>query len=402
MMRYVIVGAGEAGLRAAVALRDAGERHVVLIGGESEDPYERPALSKPSSSEGFRKGIDVDLAGIELRLGTTAVAISRSDQLTSLSDGSNLAYDCLLLATGAVPRRLPCNHIGAALPLRTLEDAQTIYRQTSEGGRAVIIGAGLIGLEMAAELRRRKMDVTVVEAGPRALGRSISDDIAQIVAQRHRSEGVRLLCGRGVDAISHHEVVLDDGLCLPADLIIEAVGVLPRTGLAEAAGLQCQNGVVVDAQLRTSDPAIFAAGDCASVDHAKYGRVRFETWRNAMDQGVFAANAMLGSAQKFDALPWFWSDHYELGIQAVGLHNPQLEFAVREVEGGFLRFELDTDGRLSAASGVAPSNSIAKDIRLAEKLISTGAVCDRNFLSDSSVNLKIALKAAQESSSFIE
>ena len=121
-----------------------------------------------------------------------------------------------------------------------------------------------------------------------------------------------------------------------------------------------------------------------------------------MDQGVFAANAMLGSAQKFDALPWFWSDHYELGIQAVGLHNPQLEFAVREVEGGFLRFELDTDGRLSAASGVAPSNSIAKDIRLAEKLISTGAVCDRNFLSDSSVNLKIALKAAQESSSFIE
>ncbi len=179
------------------------------------------------------------------------------------------------------------------------------------------------------------------------------------------------------------------------DMTVCAIGVTPETALAEAAGLSCANGILVDARLATTDSAIFAAGDCAAVDQPRYGRFRFETWRNACDQGMLAARSMLGQDAVFNALPWFWSDQFDLGLQTVGLHEPSRRAIRRDLpQGGWLRFELDGSGTLVAACGIGPGNAVAKDIRLAEKLIEKGAVVAPEFLADSTANLKSALKDA--------
>jgi 3-phenylpropionate/trans-cinnamate dioxygenase ferredoxin reductase subunit len=259
----------------------------------------------------------------------------------------------------------------------------------------VLIGAGLIGLETAAELTRRGMSVTVLEAGPRALGRALPADVAEVVSDRHREAGVTLRFGVGIGSVDADGVTLTDGSKLTSDLTVCAIGVTPETALAEAAGLSCANGILVDARLATTDPAIFAAGDCAAVDHPRYGRFRFETWRNACDQGTLAARSMLGQDAVFDALPWFWSDQFDLGLQTVGLHEPSRRAIRRDLsQGGWIRFELDGAGTLVAACGIGPGNAVAKDIRLAEKLIEKGAVVAPEFLADSTANLKSALKDA--------
>lgn len=394
MTRHVIIGAGEAGLRAAAALRDANQ-NVTLIGAEDWVPYERPALSKPDATGEVFKPIAVDLAGIDARFGVTVAQIDRSARVVVLADGTQLPYDRLLLATGATPRRLTCYPDGHALTLRTLCDARAILSRTRSGGKAVLIGAGLIGLETAAELTRRGMSVTVLEAGPRALGRALPADVAEVVSDRHREAGVTLRFGVGIGSVDADGVTLTDGSKLTSDLTVCAIGVTPETALAEAAGLSCANGILVDARLATTDPAIFAAGDCAAVDHPRYGRFRFETWRNACDQGTLAARSMLGQDTVFDALPWFWSDQFDLGLQTVGLHEPSRRAIRRDLsQGGWIRFELDGAGALVAACGIGPGNAVAKDIRLAEKLIEKGAVVAPEFLADSTANLKSALKDA--------
>jgi 3-phenylpropionate/trans-cinnamate dioxygenase ferredoxin reductase component len=393
MLRHVIIGAGEAGVRAAAALKLAGAQAVTLIGGEESVPFERPALSKPDVEGRFHKPIAVDLTGVHLRLDDGALSINREDSRVELSNGFTLQYDRLLLATGARARQLSIDREGAALSLRSLADARAIYARAQAGGKVVIIGAGLIGLEMAAELGRRGMAVTVLEAGPRALARAVPPEIAEVISARHRLAGVDIRFGQNLAALEKDGVLLADGVKLPADLIISAVGTEPETRLAEATGLTCANGILVDGRLCTSDLAIFAAGDCAAVDHPLLGRVRFETWRNARDQGSFAAASMLGASVSFSALPWFWSDQHDLGLQAVGLHDPSRPSVRRDLAGGgFLRFELDGAQRLVAAAGVGPGNAVAKDIRLAEKLIEKRAVCDAAFLADPKANLKAALK----------
>lgn len=394
MMRHIIIGAGEAGLRAAATLRDANQ-HVTLIEAEGETPYERPALSKPDATGEVFKPIAIDLAGIDARFGVRVAGIDRSARAVVLGDGTQLPYDRLLLATGATPRRLPCDPDGHALTLRTLSDARAILSRARAGGKAVLIGAGLIGLETAAELTRRRMTVTVLEAGPRALGRVLPADVADVIAERHRAGGVTLRFGVGIASVTVDGATLTDGTTLSSDLIVCAIGVTPETALAEAAGLPCANGILVDARLATTDPAIFAAGDCAAVDHPRYGRFRFETWRNACDQGTLAARSMLGQEAVFDALPWFWSDQFDLGLQMVGLHDPARRAIRRDLkQGGWLRFELDGSGTLVAACGIGPGNAVAKDIRLAEKLIEKGAALAPELLADSAANLKSVLKAA--------
>jgi 3-phenylpropionate/trans-cinnamate dioxygenase ferredoxin reductase subunit len=395
MTRHVIIGAGEAGLRAALALRDAGETDVLLLGAETPPPYERPALSKPDASAGHHKPIAADLAGIDVRLGSAVAAVDRSAARVLLQDGGTIAYDRLLLATGARPRLLPSDPGGVALTLRTLAHAEAIYGRARPGAAAVIVGAGLIGLEMAAELRRRDLAVTVLEAGPRVLGRGVPAEVAAVIAARHAAAGVDIRVDQRIEHVEPGAVHLSDGVSLPADLVVAAVGVVPDVDLAEASGLACGNGIHVDARLRTSDPAIFAAGDCAAVDHPRYGRVRFETWRNACDQGAHAARSMLGAEEPYAALPWFWSDHHDLGLQAVGLHDATRRAVRRNYPGGgFLRFELDDAGRLAAAAGVGPGTTVAKDIRLAEMLIARGAAPDPAALADPDANLKAALRAA--------
>lgn len=394
MMRHIIIGAGEAGLRAAANLRDA-DHYVTLIGAEDGVPYERPALSKPDATGEVFKPVDIDLAGIDARFGVMVSQIDRSARVVMLADGTQLPYDRLLLATGAIPRRLPCDPHGHALTLRTLADARAILSRARSGGKAVLIGAGLIGLETAAELTRRGMSVTVLEAGPRAIGRALPADVADVIADRHREAGVTLRFGVGIESVGADDVTLTDSTTRPSDLTVCAIGVTPETALAEPAGLPCANGILVDARLATTDPDIFAAGDCAAVDHPRYGRFRFETWRNACDQGTLAARSMLEHEAAFDALPWFWSDQFDLGLQMAGLHDTARRAIRRDLpQGGWIRFELGGTGTLVAACGVGPGNAVAKDIRLAEKLIEMGAVVAPEFLADSTSNLKSALKVA--------
>jgi 3-phenylpropionate/trans-cinnamate dioxygenase ferredoxin reductase subunit len=259
----------------------------------------------------------------------------------------------------------------------------------------VIVGAGLIGLELAAAFRHAGMDVTVLEAAPRALGRVLPAEIADVIVARHRAEGVDLRLPASVAAVEADAVTLSTGERLAADLVVAAVGVEPETGLAAAAGLEVANGIMVDAGLRTADPAVFAAGDCAAVDHPAYGRFRFETWRNACDQGALAARAMMGEAVVFAVHPWFWSDQYDLGVQMAGLHDPARTTVRRHLgDGGFLLFELDGDGRLRACAGIGPGRAAARDVRLAEMLMDKAARPPADALADPAIALKTLLRAA--------
>jgi 3-phenylpropionate/trans-cinnamate dioxygenase ferredoxin reductase component len=395
MSRFIIIGAGEAGTRAALALRDSGAGAVLLVGAEPHLPYERPPLSKPAGEGVTIRPIAASLTGIDARLGSAVTAIDRAAAEVVLDDGERIGYDRLLLATGASPRRLPVDPLGRALVLRTRGDAEAIDRQAQPGRRVAIVGAGLIGLELAAGFVRRGLDVTVLEAASRAMGRVLPADMAAALVERHRREGVRVQFDVRIEAIEDGWVRLEDGTRIAADVVVAAIGVVPETALAETAGLACANGILVDAGLRTADPLLFAAGDCAAVDHPDYGRFRFETWRNACDQGALAARAMTGEDVSFAVHPWFWSDQYDLGLQMVGLHDPARSIVRRDLaSGGFLLFELDGEGRLRAACGLGPGQAVAKDVRLAEMLIEKAARPPRDLLADPSGNLKSLLRAA--------
>ncbi|OCJ14454.1 hypothetical protein A6U87_26145 [Rhizobium sp. AC44/96] len=390
--RHVIVGAGEAGTRAALALRDAGAQRVTLIGAEACLPYERPPLSKPEGNEITVRAITTDFAGIDTQFGRWVSFVDRSVRQLQFSDGEHLSYDWLLLATGARARPLPRAENTRVLTLRTCDDAAAIYAEARAGRCCVIIGAGLIGLELAAVMRGRGMLVTVLEAGARAMSRVLPQDLSDEIVARHRLEGVRIVFGANIVATTAQAVVLDDGEEVVADLIVAAIGAVPNSSLAEDIGLTCGNGIHVDDKLQTSDPRIFSAGDCAAVEHPLLGRIRFESWRSACDQGVAAADAMLGNQVKFATYPWFWSDQYDLGIQMVGLHDPSRQTIRRQLQGdGWIFFEIDPDGVLCAASGVARGHGVAKDIRLSELLIERRVAPSREALADPSVNLKSLL-----------
>lgn len=395
MTRHVIVGAGEAGIRAAATLRAAGEREIVFLSAEPIAPYERPPLSKPPDPEhGLLRPIGVDLSGLDLRLASAVRAVDRRARTVELATGECLSYDRLLLATGARPRRLACPGGDRALCLRTSDDARAIHARAEPGARAVIVGAGLIGLELAATLRARGLEVCVVELAPRALGRAVPAELADRLVERHRLEGVRFRFDAHLEAIGAGAVQLAGGPSLPADLVVAAIGVEPATELAEAAGLACANGILVDSSLRTSDPAIFAAGDCAAVDHPRYGRVRFESWRMACDQGALAGRTMRGEAGEFTALPWFWSDQWDLSLQVVGLCDPQRQAVHRALgSAGLVRFELDPTGRLAAAAALGPAGPIGREIRLAERLIERGAVVPPTTLADPEADPRPFLRA---------
>lgn len=396
----VIIGAGECGTRAAFALREQGwQGSVTLIGAEDGLPYERPPLSKPVEGDAHRKPIceaeGLAAAGIDYLAGTRVSGIDASAHTVTLADGRQLPYAALLLATGAQPRRLACPGAELALDFRTHEDAARVFAQVTPGGRAAIIGAGLIGMELAAVLRARDIDVDVIEAGPAPLGRAVPPHFAACLHDRHRAEGVRFHFGVTVAGIDPQGVVLGDGRRIPADLVVGAVGVVPDMALAEAAGLAVGNGILTDAELRASSTGIFAAGDCAAVADASGQHIRFESWRNARDQAEIAARNMLGAGQRFSARPWFWSDHYDLGLQVAGLPDPRDQMVARQLSGGAeLTFYL-RDGRLVAAAGLGPGNSIAKDIKLAEMLMAADVWPDPGALADPGVNLKSLLRTAR-------
>jgi 3-phenylpropionate/trans-cinnamate dioxygenase ferredoxin reductase subunit len=399
----VIVGAGEAGARAAITLREQGwDGPVTLIGAESRPPYERPPLSKAvllaEREPAPATVLDRDRAaalGIDLILGTEVTAIDRPARTVTLADGRPLPYSRLLLATGARPRRLALPGHERALYLRRFDDALALRPILRPGARLAIIGGGFIGLELAAAGAARGCAVTVVEALPRILMRGVPAELAAVVADRHRAAGVALRTGVGVERIAPDgAVVLADGSRVEADAVIAGIGAVPETALAESAGLAVDNGIAVDATLATTDPDIFAAGDCAACAHPLYPgrRIRLEAWRNALDQGMLAARNLLGRGEAIAAVPWFWSDQYELSLQIAGLADEGRAVVERDLgDGARLLFHLTADGRLVAAGGIGPLGKVAREIRLSEMLIARRATPDPAALASPAVKLKSLL-----------
>ncbi len=402
----VIVGAGEAGARAALTLREQGwTGPVTLIGEEAIPPYERPPLSKAimlSADEPEAAAIltreRLAEHGIDFLHDCRVTAVERDAAVVACADGRRVAYHRLLLATGARPRRLAVEGAEQALYLRTFADALALRARLRPGVRLVIIGGGFIGLELAASAIGRGCGVTLVEAAARVLMRGVPAEIASVVAERHRAAGVVFRLGVGIARIrsagATEVVVLEDGSELPCDGVVAGVGAIPETGLAEACGLAVANGIEVDDRLCSSDPAIFAAGDCCSFPAPLFGgqRLRLEAWRNAQSQGATAARNMLGQDHPFDEVPWFWSDQYEQTLQVAGLPSAGVSMVRRESDGVLMFFHLDTAGRIVAACGVGRP-ALAKDLKIAEMLIARRATPDPAALASSAVRMKSLLAA---------
>jgi len=321
-------------------MRDAGfDGRIVLLGEETELPYERPPLSKEVLLDPIGSSpkwvLDPDTCArqaIELHLGRRVEQIEPGEHRLRCAGGEIFEYSRLLLATGARPRRLPFPQADSRclFYLRTLSEARALAEKLTPGVRAVILGGGFIGLEVAAAAVKRGSTATVIELGPTLLGRFAPAAAAEYVAQVHRAHGVKILTSTRVTALtSPHACAaaagatvlgLSDGSVLEADLVVVGVGVQPDTALAQAAGLQVDDGVLVNEEGRSSDPDIFAAGDVARAYHPLYGRhIRLECWQNAQDQGINVGRVMAGAPPQAPAVPWAWSDQFELNIQVAGL-----------------------------------------------------------------------------------
>jgi 3-phenylpropionate/trans-cinnamate dioxygenase ferredoxin reductase subunit len=408
MSHFIIIGAGECGARAAFALREKGyDGDITLVGTEPLAPYERPPLSKAGADGSLDPKFIATPekyaeSGIRLLTGVTAHDLDPETKGVTLSDKSTLTYDRLLLATGASARPLPgapadSDHIRS---LRTHGDAMALRKAMRPGKHIAIIGGGFIGLELAATARLLGADVTVVEGLERVLKRGVPDEIAKVITERHRAEGVDLRCGVAISSLGEDGgravIRLSAGDTIEADLVLVGIGAIPSIDLAARAGLMIDNGIAVDEYLRTSAPDIYAAGDCCSFPLAVYGgrRVRLESWRNAQDQGALAAANMLGLGEMVSAVPWFWSDQYDMTLQIAGLSDGAVTHLRRDLgEGAFILFHLDDEGRLLAASGIGPGNAVARDIRLAEMLIAARAHPDPAALVASNIKLKSLLAA---------
>jgi 3-phenylpropionate/trans-cinnamate dioxygenase ferredoxin reductase subunit len=367
---FVIVGGGLAGAKAAETLRAEGyDGPVVLVAGEAEVPYERPPLSKGYLlGKADRESPRVHPADwyadhdVELRTGLRATHLDPGAHRLTLEDGDELGYAKLLLATGSSPRRLPVP--GADLDgvryLRTLADADTLLADLSGGGRrVVIVGAGWIGLEVAAAARHHGNQVTMVEPQPTPLHAVLGPEMGGVFARLHREHGVDLFTGTVVRELRGaggrvQSVVTDRHAGLAADVVVIGVGVTPDVELAAAAGLEVDNGVVTDHALRTSVPDVFAAGDVASSFHPLYGRyVRVEHWANALNGGPAAARSMLGQEVTYDRVPYFFTDQYDLGMEYSGLGGPGDTVVTRGApeDGAFIAFWVQ-DGRVTAGMNV--------------------------------------------------
>ena len=403
MSRHVIVGAGQAGLQVVEALRrDGYEDELVLVGAETWLPYQRPPLSKKflqgeTTAERllFRPADFYAKQRIETRLGVSAIALDTATKRLSLSDGSALDYDGLVLATGARVRTL--NMPGAEDPrvsyLRGLDDAARLKTQLEAASRVVILGAGFIGLEVAAIARKAGREVTVVEAQSRVLQRVVAPTVSAFFEALHRSHGVDLLLNARLDGLEPGpdalRVRLADGTVLLADLLLVGIGVEPEVGLAAAAGIRCEGGILVDEFARTSAPGVLAAGDCTCHRNLLYPAPhRIESVQNAVDQGKVAAATLLGKQEGYAAVPWFWSDQYDVKLQMVGLSAGHDSLVVRGVpEGGAFSVFYRAGERVIAVDSI---NRPAEHM-FARKFIAAGGRCNPGRLADTAVDLKSIL-----------
>jgi len=386
----LIVGAGQAGVQTAEALRAGGcTAPITLLGDEPHGPYHRPPLSKAwlagdmDAAQLVMRAPDM-LArkDIVLRTDCTVQAIDRSARQLQLADGSTLSYSGLVLATGATPRALPVPGADGTgvLALRSRADADALAGRMADclasARPLVVVGGGFIGLEVAATARKKGLAVTVLEAAPRLLGRVLAPLLSDWYAALHRSHGVHLVLDARIDAIERDAqgevsgIRLADGSVLPAGLVVVGIGVQANDGLARAAGLDCDRGIVVDACGRTSDPHIVAAGDCTARRLPDGSLLRLESVQNATEQGKSAAAALLGQERPFTATPWFWSDQYDKKLQMAGLSAGADTWAVRGdmASGGAFSIYHFQGPRLLAVDSV----NAAKDHLQARKLLDAG------------------------------
>jgi 3-phenylpropionate/trans-cinnamate dioxygenase ferredoxin reductase subunit len=393
----VIVGGGQAASQAVQSLRQQNyPGAITLVGEEPHPPYQRPPLSKKYlAGELARERLFLRPAAFYAEKNVTLVTGTRAEELDTgarrvrLADGRTLDYTALLLATGSRVRRLDIP--GAGLEgvhyLRTIDDVDAISAELVPGARVVLVGAGYIGLEVAAVLRQKGFDVTVLEAADRVLARVVGPEVGAFYAECHAAAGVRIHCGAAVKAFQGttrvSAVETTDGRSFPCDLVVAGIGVAPNVELAAAAGLHCDNGIAVDELARTSDPHVVAAGDCTS--HPLHGRrVRLESVPNAIHQARVAAATLIGAPQAYSEVPWFWSDQYDLKIQIVGLSAGYDTVVVRGDPGKrtFAAFYL-RDGELIAVDAI---NS-PKEFLAAKKLVAERARIAPEKLRDASVDL---------------
>ncbi|MCC1491070.1 NAD(P)/FAD-dependent oxidoreductase [Cognatishimia sp. F0-27] len=405
MTDVIVVGGGQAAASCVARLRSRGfDGAVTLIGDEPVPPYQRPPLSKAYLMGEMsldrlllRPESFYEEAGIDLRTGLRVEAIDRAERVI-VAGAERLRYDHLVLTTGSTPRRLPAA-IGGALEnvftVRGLADVDMMAPRMVEGRHVLVIGGGYIGLEAAAVAVKRGLRVTLVEAAPRILGRVACEQTAAYFRDLHRSHGVDLREGVGVDRLIGRDgdpsgpvdrAVLSDDSALHVDLVVVGVGIVPETGLAEAAGLVIDNGIAVDAQGRSSDPSIWAAGDCASFPGPS-GRMRLESVGNAIDMGELVADNILGAGRSYVAKPWFWSDQYDVKLQIAGL------------SAGFDRVVARQDGGTSFWYYAGPS-LLALDAMndpraymVGKRLIEAGKSPDPEAIADPETDLKALLKA---------
>lgn len=394
----VIAGAGQAGGRAAEAMRAAGFRGAItMIGEEAHPPYERPQLSKqllarPDSQVAYLKPADDWSRVLDVRVvtGDAVIACDADRQNVATARGEVFRYDRLLLATGTQPRRI--NSVAGTTArvqyLRSIEDAMALRRSLHGQARAVILGGGVIGLEAACAAAKQGCDVTVVESEDRLLARAFPRLISEIVEARHRAHGVRFVFGATVTEGMAGGVRLSNGQELHADIVLVGIGVEPAAGLAREIGLPCQHGIAVDAFGRTEAPNVFAAGDVALQWSRCHGRnMRIETWANAQNQAACVAGNMIGVAREYADPAWFWSDQYDLNIQVVG--DPVGDDPVIRGDISSGRFSVVTlhDGELAGAVAI----NAAKDMAMFRRLAGKPVKLDRADLESTAFDLRKAL-----------
>jgi 3-phenylpropionate/trans-cinnamate dioxygenase ferredoxin reductase subunit len=399
MAAHVILGASMAGATAAITLREESADTITVIGAEPEPPYERPPLSKAYlrgevtfDSALVRPSVFYAQHAIETMLDARAVRVDTSERIVELADSRHVPFDTLLIATGGRNRRLsmPGAHLDGIYGLRTVRDADRIREATAAGGRAVVVGMGFIGSEVAASLRKKGLDVVAIDPGKTPLFRVLGEAVGRTIADLHRTHGVRTIFE---DTVASFEgdghvagVVTRNGLRLACDLVVAGIGVEPAVEFLDGSGVGIDNGVVVDQYLETNVSGVFAAGDVANHYHPLFRRhIRLEHWQNAVRQGAAAARNMLRQQTVYDEIPWFWSDQYEANLQYAGFHTTWDELVVRGRldSGGYLACYVK-DGRIDAAVAL----NRGKDIRRVIPLIRSRAIVDIARLRDEHVDLR--------------
>jgi 3-phenylpropionate/trans-cinnamate dioxygenase ferredoxin reductase subunit len=399
--KIVIIGAGQAAGTAAVSLRQMGhEGPITIVGDEFVPPYQRPPLSKayfkgelPKERLYVKPAAYYDQHNISLMLGQRVTSLDRTAKSVNLDDNSVLPYDKLIFATGSRPRTIPVpgSTLDGVLVLRTLADVEKLQPLATEGKRLVVVGAGYIGLEAAAVARQIGLKVTVLEAMDRVLARVTSPVISEFYQDVHRSEGVDVRLNARMKGFVGQDgqlsgVEMEDGAVIRADIVLVGIGILPNQELAEEAGLTCENGINTDDQSRTTDPDIYAVGDCANRVIVQYGhRGRLESVHNAIETGKIAAASICGKPAPMLDAPWFWSDQYDMKLQTAGLLSGFDQAVVRgDMDARKFSVWYLKDGEFLALDAV----NMPGEFMAAKRLVGKGAKLDAAALQDPSSDLK--------------